>query len=335
MREWIALERGEGRAADLSLYARALHAQLHRWVDGDGRVPAVLTGDDLFADMAASIAFRFGATRGDRRLIAGHLRELAEVGAVALSGDGLELRALADGAELVRHKLALGDRESATRRVGSKSSGVPRSVTKRHDRSRSSNEASRSETKDDASARNETTQLSRREETTGDERASLSLRASDSPEPVSVDVEPAPQPVSERPWYLDPWSVVNRLTERSKGKIRLAVIGHERELSRALGGAAKAYPDLGAVIDRWADLASRDEATWWRGQWTMGALLGKPDEQGIRSADALALCLAESYARLPKATTGEVKRLDSKATVALAATSAFGRTIQNAGERRQ
>lgn len=168
-------------------------------------------------------------------------------------------------------------------------------------------------------------------------RASLSPRASDSPEPVSVAVDPATQPVAERPWYLDPWSVVNRLTERSKGKIRLAVIGHERELSRALGGAAKAYPDLGAVIDRWADLASRDEATWWRGQWTMGALLGKPNEQGVRSADALALCLAESYARLPKATatTGDVKRLDSKATVALAATSAFGRTIQNAGERRQ
>ena len=79
-REWIALERHEGRAHDLSLYARALHAQLHRWVDGDGHIPARLEGD-LCEAMARSIAFRFGATRGDRRLISGHLRELVEAGA--------------------------------------------------------------------------------------------------------------------------------------------------------------------------------------------------------------------------------------------------------------
>lgn len=150
-REWIALERHEGRAHDLSLYARALHAQLHRWVDGDGRIPARLEGD-LCESMAKSIAFRFGATRSDRRLIAGHLAELVGVGAVVLSADGLELRALSDGADLVRHKLALGDR-----------------ATKRHDRSRTSNEASRSETKDDASTQNNSVHSSRVEESRREE----------------------------------------------------------------------------------------------------------------------------------------------------------------------
>lgn len=157
-REWIALERHEGRAHDLSLYARALHAQLHRWVDGEGRVPARLEGD-LCEAMARSIAFRFGATRGDRRLISGHLRELVEAGAVVLSAEGLELRALADGADLVRHKLALGDR-----------------ATKRHDRSRTNNEASRtnneasrSETKDAASAQNNSVHSPRVEESRREE----------------------------------------------------------------------------------------------------------------------------------------------------------------------
>lgn len=150
-REWIALERHEGRAHDLSLYARALHAQLHRWVDGDGHIPARLEGD-LCEAMARSIAFRFGATRGDRRLISGHLRELVEAGAVVLSAEGLELRALADGADLVRHKLALGDR-----------------ATKRHDRSRTSNEASRSETKDAPSAQNNSVHSPRVEESRREE----------------------------------------------------------------------------------------------------------------------------------------------------------------------
>lgn len=150
-REWIALERHEGRAHDLSLYARALHAQLHRWVDGDGHIPARLEGD-LCEAMARSIAFRFGATRGDRRLISGHLRELVEAGAVVLSAEGLELRALADGADLVRHKLALGDR-----------------ATKRHDRSRPCNEASRSETKDAASAQNNRVHSPRVEESRREE----------------------------------------------------------------------------------------------------------------------------------------------------------------------
>ena len=158
-REWIALERHEGRAHDLSLYARALHAQLHRWVDGDGRIPAKLEGD-LSEAMARSLAFRFGATKGDRRLIAGHLRELVGVGAVVLSADGLELRALADGADLVRHKLALGDR--STRRHEPSTNG--------DERRRTVNEPPRTATKDDATPQNHETQVSRVEESRGEER---------------------------------------------------------------------------------------------------------------------------------------------------------------------
>jgi len=142
IREWIALERHEGRAHDLSLYARALHAQLHRWVDGEGRIDARLEGD-LCEAMAKSIAFRFGATRGDRRLIAGHLAELVGVGAVVLSADGLELRALADGADLVRHKLAVGDRPQPTKRLRVTSTKCDDGATIGHEASRTSNERRR------------------------------------------------------------------------------------------------------------------------------------------------------------------------------------------------
>lgn len=171
-REWIALERHEGRAHDLSLYARALHAQLHRWVDGEGRIDARLEGD-LCESMARSIAFRFGATRGDRRLIAGHLAELVSVGAVVLSSDGLELRALADGADLVRHKLAVGDRPQPTKRLRVSSTTSNDGATIGHEASRTSNEASRTETKDDASARNDATHLPRVEENRREESREL------------------------------------------------------------------------------------------------------------------------------------------------------------------
>jgi len=159
-REWIALERHEGRAHDLSLYARALHAQLHRWVDGDGRIDARLDGE-LCESMARSLAFRFGATRGDRRLIAGHLRELVGVGAVVLSAEGLELRALADGADLVRHKLAVGDRSTRSR----KATNSDEPSTNGDEQRRTVNEPPRTETRSDASPHNDSTLLSRVEET--------------------------------------------------------------------------------------------------------------------------------------------------------------------------
>lgn len=173
-REWIALERQEGSAHDLSLYARALHAQLHRWVDGEGHIPARLEGD-LCDAMAKSIAFRFGATKGDRRLIAGHLRELAGVGAVVLSGAGLELRALADGADLVRHKLAIGDRPSKRQRTATNGDEP---ATNRH-------EPPRTATRLDVSSGNESTLSPRVEEKRVEEKRE-NTRAAQPTEPLAL-----------------------------------------------------------------------------------------------------------------------------------------------------
>lgn len=156
-REWIALERQEGRAHDLSLYARALHAQLHRWVDGEGKVPARLEGD-LCDAMARAIAYRYGATKGDRRLIAGHLAELVTAGAVVLSLEGLELRALADGADLVKHKLAVGNRPSRSREP---SANRPRTATNEQ---RTATNEQRTETRSDLTPQDHETHVSRVEE---------------------------------------------------------------------------------------------------------------------------------------------------------------------------
>lgn len=191
-REWIALERHEGRAHDLSLYARALHAQLHRWVDGEGRIPARLEGD-LPDAMARSLAFRFGATKGDRRLIAGHLRELVDVGAVVLSADGLELRALADGADLVRHKLAIGDRSK--RASTSTKSDEP--STNGDERLRTVNEPPRTATRSDASAQNDSVHVPRGEYIRSNEKTedlpSVGPRA-----PEALTLSTAAEPKTER-----------------------------------------------------------------------------------------------------------------------------------------
>lgn len=191
-REWIALERHEGRAHDLSLYARALHAQLHRWVDGDGRIPARLEGD-LCESMAKSIAFRFGATRGDRRLVAGHLAELASVGAVVLSDDGLELRALSDGADLVRHKLAIGDRSTTSKRSKATPAKCDDGATIGHDPSRTSNEASRTETKECASAQKDSVHSPRVEESKGESRELTSFVLPAREAPSAQPAEPKPR----------------------------------------------------------------------------------------------------------------------------------------------
>lgn len=94
-REWTPIERHEGKGFFISLYARALHAQLHRWVGGDGRVGAALEGD-LFESAASMLARYSKTTRSDRRLIGRHLRELVDIGAIVLTTDGLELHSLAD-----------------------------------------------------------------------------------------------------------------------------------------------------------------------------------------------------------------------------------------------
>lgn len=115
------------------------------------------------------------------------------------------------------------------------------------------------------------------------------------------------QPANDRPWWLDPWAVVDRLRTRSQGRINLVLNGHERALSAALVSASKGYADLGTVLDRWADLAARGEASWWQGALTIGALLGRPDETGKRTADGLLRCLEETSLRMPKAQPAKLR----------------------------
>lgn len=112
--------------------------------------------------------------------------------------------------------------------------------------------------------------------------------------------EPAQGQPAAGGWWLDPWAVVNRLRERSQGKLSLTLNGHERELSRTLAALAAQRPRLADELDAWAALVGRGEASWWSGALTVGALLGRPDETGRRCADGLIRCLDETAARMPK-----------------------------------
>lgn len=246
-REWIALERHEGRAHDLSLYARALHAQLHRWVDGEGRIDARLEGD-LCEAMSKSIAFRFGATRGDRRLIAGHLAELVGVGAVVLSADGLELRALADGADLVRHKLAVGDRPQPTKRLRVTSTKCDDGATIGHEASRTSNEASRPETKEDASARNDSVHSPRIEESRREENRGEGESAREAHAPAPQDSLDGGSSTDETPPASAPLSLEG---EPSKPR---------RQRRRAAEPAVDPVPPEGTVARRVYEAITTDVA---------------------------------------------------------------------------
>lgn len=124
--------------------------------------------------------------------------------------------------------------------------------------------------------------------------------------------EPAQGQPAAGGWWLDPWAVVNRLRERSQGRINLVLNGHERALSALLAAAVIAHPNLGELLDRWADLAGRGEASWWQGAWTLGALLGKADERGHRAGDGFTRCLAETAARMPKAKTPSLRVVSPK-----------------------
>jgi hypothetical protein len=124
------------------------------------------------------------------------------------------------------------------------------------------------------------------------ESAARSSRASDEP----ATKQPA---TAAGGWWLDPWAVANRLRERSGGKLSLTLNGHERELSRTLATIAAQRPRLADELDHWAALVGRGEASWWTGALTIGALLGRPDETGKRTADGLIRCLEETSLRMP------------------------------------
>lgn len=119
--------------------------------------------------------------------------------------------------------------------------------------------------------------------------------------------EPAQGQPAAGGWWLDPWAVVNRLRERSNGKLSLTLNGHERELSRTLATIAAQRPRLADELDHWAVLVGRGEASWWTGALTIGALLGRPDETGKRTADGLIRCLEETSLRMPKAQPAKLR----------------------------
>ncbi len=82
MKTWLKLWRDEpGTFGTMSLYARCLFGQLLKATDDDGRIP-LGTRDPVDA-----IAFRFGATRRDRRRLKQDLPELLEDGCIVVDED--------------------------------------------------------------------------------------------------------------------------------------------------------------------------------------------------------------------------------------------------------
>jgi len=282
---WVKLDRDESAAfAALSLRARGLHALLSKVSTSDGVVDAQAT--DTRA-LAAEIARRLGATAGDRRWLAAELNELVSAGYLTRAAG--EWR-LVSGA--------------------SKPSRVPRerdanvTRTEHEPNANTTRTLHEPNTKSDASARNHSTaeylspDLSLRRE---------DLRGEGARTPTHEGARTREGQPAASGWWLDPWAVVNRLRERSQGRINLVLNGHERALSAVLAASLIAHPNLGELLDRWADLAGRGEASWWQGAWTLGALLGKADERGHRAGDGFTRCLAETAARMPKAKTPSLR----------------------------
>ncbi len=272
---WVKLDRDESAAfAALSLRARGLHALLSKVSDGAGIVDAQST--DTRA-LAAEIARRLGATAGDRRWLAAELDELVSAGFLTrVAGEWV----LVSGAS----KPSRARRESNTNATRVEHERYANTTRTLHEPN----------TKTDASARNHS--IAQQPLSDSLQREEIDKRESArTHEPARVREG---QPASGA-WWLDPWAVVNRLRERSQGRINLVLNGHERALSALLAAAVVAHPNLGELLDRWADLAGRGEASWWQGAWTLGALLGKADERGHRAGDGFTRCLAETAARMP------------------------------------
>jgi hypothetical protein len=272
---WVKLDRDESAAfAALSLRARGLHALLSKVSDGAGIVDARAT--DTRA-LAAEIARRLGATAGDRRWLAAELDELVSAGFLGrAAGEWVLVSGASKPTRVQREPNA-----NATRTEHEPDTNTTRTLHEPN-------------TKTDASPRNHSTEQP------------LSPDPSLREDQIRAERAPTHEPARTREgqpasgaWWLDPWAVVNRLRDRSQGKLALTLNGHERELARTLTALAAQRPQLADELDQWAALAARGEASWWRGAWTIGALLGRADESGRRAADGLLRCLDEAAARMP------------------------------------
>lgn len=264
--------------AALSLRARGLHELLWKR-QRDGVLDAC--AHDL-EGLAREIARRLGATAGDRRWLAEELGLLEQAGYLVRRGEQWLL-------------VACDERPSATRTEHQRDANPTRTAHEPNTNvTRTEHER---DTKKELTARNHSTaetslsdSLSEREDKNREEGA----RAPTHEGARTREGQPA-----AGGWWLDPWEVVNRLRERSGGKLSLTLNGHERELSRSLATIAAQRPRLAEELDHWAVLVGRGDASWWTGALTIGALLGRPNETGKRTADGLIRCLEETSLRMP------------------------------------
>jgi len=106
------------------------------------------------------------------------------------------------------------------------------------------------------------------------------------PETAAATEEPD-RPLTD----LDAFELVARLATRSRGRVRLTVIGAaEREFRAALAGLARQGWTLRG-FDDWADCAAAGRDEFWRGEYRTLELLGAVGDDGRRPATGLIRCL--------------------------------------------
>ncbi len=264
--------------AALSLRARGLHELLWKR-QRDGALDAC--AHDL-EGLAREIARRLGATAGDRRWLAEELGSLEQAGYLVRRGEQWLL-------------VACDERPSATRTERQHDANPTRTA---HEPNANTTRTEREhDTKTELTARNHSTAETSLSDSPSERRDKKEESAPAHPHEGARTREGQP---AAGGWWLDPWAVANRLRERSGGKLSLTLNGHERELSRTLATIAAQRPRLADELDHWAALVGRGEASWWTGALTIGALLGRPDETGKRTADGLIRCLEETSLRMPQ-----------------------------------
>jgi hypothetical protein len=263
--------------AALSLRARGLHELLWKR-QRDGMLDAC--AHDLNG-LTREIARRLGATAGDRRWLADELGSLERAGYLARRGERWLL-------------VACDERPEATRTE--RETDANRTRTAHEPNTNATRTEHEPNTKTNATTRNHSSTTQSPPDPLSERR---DKKEESAPTPTHEGARTREGQPASAAWWLDPWAVVNRLRDRSQGKLSLTLNGHERELSRTLATIAAQRPRLADELDHWATLVGRGEASWWQGALTIGALLGRPDETGRRTADGLIRCLEETSQRLP------------------------------------